>query len=81
MAGGEFHQWLAFYLPAATPKAIAEKLNSDLNRMLANPEVKAKFASLGMRAAPGTPDELAATLRADLARSTRVVKDANIKVE
>ena len=54
---------------------------SDLNRVLANPEVKEKFARLGMQAAPGTPDELAATLRADLARWTRVVRDANIKTE
>lgn len=81
ISGGEFHQWLAFYLPANTPKAIADKLNADLNRMLANPEIREKFARIGMQAAPGTPEELAATLRADLARWTRVVKDANIKVE
>ena len=81
VAGGEFHQWLAFYLPANTPRAIVEKLNADLNRMLASAEVKEKFAKLGMQAAPGTPEELAATLRTDLARWTRVVKGANIKVE
>jgi tripartite-type tricarboxylate transporter receptor subunit TctC len=81
VTGGEFHQWLAFFLPAGTPKAVAEKLNADLNKVLANPEVKDKFAKLGMQAAPGTADELAATLRADLARWTRVVKDANIKTE
>ena len=81
VSGGEFHQWLAFFLPAGTPRAVADKLNADLNRVLANPEVKERFAKLGMQAAPGTPEELAATLRADLARWSKVVKEANIKAE
>ena len=81
ISGGEFHQWLAFFLPAGTPRTIAEKLNADLNKVLANPEVKERFIKLGMQAAPGTPDELAATLRSDLARWTRVVKDANIRAD
>ena len=81
VSGGEFHQWIAFFLPAGTPKAVAEKLNADLNRVLANPEVKERFARIGMQTAPGTPDELAATLRADLARWSKVVKDANIRAE
>jgi tripartite-type tricarboxylate transporter receptor subunit TctC len=81
ISGGEFHQWLAFFLPAATPKAVADKLNADLNRTLASAEVKERFAKLGMAAAPSTPDELASTLKSDLARWTRVVREANIKVE
>ncbi len=81
ISGGEFHQWLAFFLPAGTPPAVASKLNADLNKVLAMPEVKERFAKLGMQTAPGTPDELAATLRADLARWSKVVKEANIKAE
>ena len=81
VTGCEFSQWIAFFLPANTPKPVADKLNADLNRVLANPEVKDKFAKLGMQAAPGRPEELAATLRADLARWSKVVRDANIKPE
>jgi tripartite-type tricarboxylate transporter receptor subunit TctC len=81
VSGGDFHQWLAFFVPAGTPRAVADKLNADTNRVLANPEVKQKFATLGMQAAPGTPEELAATLRADLVRWNKLVKEANIKVE
>ena len=81
VTGGEFHQWLAFFLPAGTPKAIADKLNADLHRVLANPEVKERFNKLGMQTAPTSSDELAATLRGDLARWTKLVRDANIKVE
>jgi tripartite-type tricarboxylate transporter receptor subunit TctC len=79
--GCEFSQWIAFFLPANTPRAIVDKLNADLNKVLANPDVKDKFAKIGLQAAPGKPDELAATLRADLARWTKVARDANIKPE
>jgi tripartite-type tricarboxylate transporter receptor subunit TctC len=77
----EFHQWIAFFLPAKTPRAVVDKLNADLNSVLGQPEVKERFAKLGMQAAPGRPEELAAMLRADLARWTRVVREANIKPE
>jgi len=60
---------------------MVHKLNADLSRVLANPEVKEKFAKLGMQAAPGRAEELDATFRADLARWTKVVRDANIKPE
>ena len=81
VSGCEFSQWIAFFLPANTRMPIVERLNADLNKVLASAEVKDKFAKLGMQAAPGTPDELAATLRADLARWTTVVREANIKAE
>jgi tripartite-type tricarboxylate transporter receptor subunit TctC len=81
VTGCEFSQWIAFFLPANTPRAVVDKLNADLNRVLANPDVKDKFAKLGMQAAPGIPEELATTLRADLARWTKVARDANIKPE
>jgi tripartite-type tricarboxylate transporter receptor subunit TctC len=81
VAGCEFHQWLAFFLPANTPRALVDRLNADVNRVLDNPEVKERFAKLGMQPAPGKPEELAATLRADIARWSKVVRDANIKPE
>jgi tripartite-type tricarboxylate transporter receptor subunit TctC len=79
--GCEFHQWVAFYLPAGTPATIANKLNADLNTVLARPDIKERFAKLSMQPAPDTPDELAATMRADIQRWTKVVRDANIKPE
>jgi len=49
--------------------------------VLANLEVKERPAKLGLQAAPGTPEDLAARLRADLARWTKVVREAHIKPE
>ncbi len=79
--GCEFSQWIAFFLPANASKAVVDKLNADLNSVLANTEVQERIAKIGMQVAPGKPEELAATLRADLARWTRVVREANIKLE
>jgi tripartite-type tricarboxylate transporter receptor subunit TctC len=81
VSGCEFSQWIAFFLPAGTPRPVVDRLNADLNKVLANPEVKEKFARIGLQAAPGRPEELEATLRADLARWTKVARDANIKLE
>jgi tripartite-type tricarboxylate transporter receptor subunit TctC len=81
VTGCEFFQWIAFFLPAKTPQAVVDQLNVDLNKVLDNPEVRDKFVKLGMQAAPGTPQELAATVRTDLARWIKVVREANIKPE
>ena len=81
VTGCEFSQWIAFFLPANASKAVVDKLNADLNSVLADTEVQERIAKIGMQVAPGKPEELAARLRADLARWTRVVREANIKLE
>lgn len=81
VSGCEFSNWIALFLPANAPSPLVSRLNADLNSVLAKPEVREKFAKFGVEAAPGTPDQLAALLRADLARWTKVVRDAHIKPE
>lgn len=73
--------WVAFYLPAKTPKAIVDKQSAELIQVLQNPEVKESFAKLGMQSASNTPDELGALTKTELAKWTKVVKEANIKPE
>ncbi len=67
--------------PAALPRDILVKLNDALNKVLANPAVKEKFASLGAEVQPSTPEELGKFIREDLAIWKDVVKKAGIKVE
>jgi tripartite-type tricarboxylate transporter receptor subunit TctC len=81
VTGCEFSQWIAFFLPANASTAVVDKLNADLNSVLADTEVQERIAKIGMEAAPGKSEELAARLRADLARWTRVVREAKIKLE
>ncbi|RPI45071.1 MAG: tripartite tricarboxylate transporter substrate binding protein [Betaproteobacteria bacterium] len=68
------------YAPAGTPRAIITKLNGEINRMVNSPEAKERFRSLGLVARGGTPEELDEYVRSEVARWTKVVKEAGIKI-
>jgi tripartite-type tricarboxylate transporter receptor subunit TctC len=65
--------------PAGTPAEIVNRINAAVHKVLALPATKERFAGIALETAPSTPGELAAYVREDLARWTRVVKDAGIK--
>jgi tripartite-type tricarboxylate transporter receptor subunit TctC len=67
--------------PAGTPPDIVAKLNAAMLKAIARPEVKERFATLGVEPLGGTPDEFAAFIRDDFAKWTQVIKDGNIKAE
>jgi tripartite-type tricarboxylate transporter receptor subunit TctC len=66
--------------PVKTPRAIVERLNTELNAALADPEVRAKLEAAGIAATPGTAEALSATIRKELALYGGVVKTAGIKM-
>ena len=55
--------WWGVLLPAGTPKAIADKFYADLVKVMHDPDVKEKFAQLGVEAVSGTPEQFAAYMR------------------
>ena len=65
--------------PANTPAAIVNRLNRDLVRGLNRPEVKERFLNTGAEVAGGTPEEFSAKIKSDVAKFSRLVKDARIK--
>ncbi|MDB5812764.1 MAG: hypothetical protein JWN94_4886 [Betaproteobacteria bacterium] len=67
--------------PAGTSADIIGKLNAAILKVLATSATRERFAGLALEAAPGTPEQFAAYIKEDFARWTKVVKDANIKVE
>ncbi|ARP81918.1 hypothetical protein CAL12_14575 [Bordetella genomosp. 8] len=67
--------------PAGTPAAVIEKLNGALVKTLQGADVKKNLLSLGADVSPGTPQDFENTLTDELAKWTKVVKDANIKVD
>ncbi len=73
--------WIAFFLPAKTPPAVVEKMNGDLKTILQRPDVRERFAKLGMQSVSSSTSELDTLLKQELALWSRVVKDANIKPE
>ena len=73
--------WYALMVPAGTPADVIDKLGAATTRFLALPDTRAKLAAQGMDAGGGSAQELAATVRAESARWSDVVRKQNIKPE
>jgi tripartite-type tricarboxylate transporter receptor subunit TctC len=71
--------WYALLAPAKTPAPIVAKLNAAVAKALADPEVKNKLIQSGAIPAPGTPEEMAAMLKAEYERWGRIVREKGIK--
>jgi tripartite-type tricarboxylate transporter receptor subunit TctC len=73
--------WWGVLLPAGTPKAIVDKFHDDLVKVMQQAEIKEKFAALGVDAVSGSPEALAAYMKAEKAKYAKLIKEADIKVE
>ena len=73
--------WWGVLLPAGTPKAVADKFYSDLMKVMHDPDVKEKFAQLGVEAMSGTAEQFAAYMRTETAKYAKLIKEANIHAE
>jgi len=71
--------WNAIAAPAKTPAALVERLNAEIQRALAAPEVKEKLASLGVTARGSTPDEMKRLVAGDVEKWRRVIEQAKIE--
>jgi tripartite-type tricarboxylate transporter receptor subunit TctC len=81
LKGYEITEWYAVAVPARTPRGIVAKLSDEMTRIMNSPDMKEKLARQNADVAPGTPDQLRAFLKADLAKYAKIVKDADIKPE
>ncbi len=80
--GFDVSVWLGFVAPAETPADIIARLNQEIVRVLAQPDVKEKLALTGLEAAdPGTPAQFASYIRAETERWSRVIKTSGFKAE
>lgn len=74
--------WYGLFAPANTPDAIVRRLNAEVNRLMASPEMKERFGQMNMAQAPAkTPDEFARTVRDDVKAWGEIARTNNIKVE
>jgi len=73
--------WFGLFAPAGTPRAIVDKIQADVARALAVPEVRERFVAQGADPGGTTPDQFAAFVRAESGKWARVVKFSNAKVD
>ena len=81
LPGFEVSSWVGVLAPAKTPRTIVEKLQKELAAALQTPEVRERYAALGIDPVGNSPDRFGEQIRAELARWEKVVKAANIKLE
>ena len=72
--------WWGVLMPAGTPRAMVAKLHADTVKLLGDPEVKQKFADLGVVAVSSTPEQFAAFIKSETDKYAKLIKEANIKV-
>ncbi len=71
--------WQGYFGPAGLPKEVVTKLNTEIRKIVENPEIKAKLATLGMDAFSGTPEELGTFVRDQLVLWEKLVTNAGIE--
>ena len=81
VADFDINSWVGLLAPAKTPRAIVDKLNTELNAVLNDPAVRERLNTLGISASPGGPERFGRDMARDLSRYAAVVKAAGIKAE
>jgi len=76
--GYESLSWSGIVAPAGTPRRIIDKLNAAIEKILRDPDVRQRFASLGVEPVGGPPEAFSRHIRAEAEKWGRVVKTANI---
>lgn len=83
-AGVPGYEWIAmigFFAPAKTPPAIVELLNRELTHALKGQDVEERLKMSGIEVSANTPSEFGALIKADIARTARLIRDAGITGE
>jgi len=72
--------WFGLLAPAATPKSVIHKISTDANRVLADKDVRARMQALGAEPGGGSPEGFADFIRDDMAKWSKLVKEAGIQL-
>ena len=73
--------WSMVLAPAKTPKDIVNRLNSEINKILASSTVREKLESTGVQPGSGSPEDAAAFLASEVLRNAKVIKDAGVQLD
>jgi tripartite-type tricarboxylate transporter receptor subunit TctC len=79
--GFESESWVGLFAPAATPHAVVEQLHATLEKILSEGNIRERFESQGCDVVGGPAETLAARVRNDQAKWSRIIRDKNITVQ
>lgn len=81
VAGYEVSVWYGVMVPAGTPREIIVRINADIVRILAQPDVQERFSGEGGAMVAGTPEAFGTYIRAEIVRWTKVISETGVKVD
>jgi tripartite-type tricarboxylate transporter receptor subunit TctC len=74
--------WFGYFAPAGTPREIVDRLNAEIAKAMAAPDVRERIAPGGLSELPGgTPERLGELVKSEIAKWSRVVKESGAKVD
>jgi tripartite-type tricarboxylate transporter receptor subunit TctC len=73
--------WIGLFAPAKTPKDIVDKLATEIGRMQTQADIKEQLNAQGIDPLANTPEQVAALIKADSARWSKVIKETGLKAE
>ena len=79
--GYEMSPWIGVFAPAGTPRAVIDKLNTEINKALRQPEVAQGLSAQALDPWTSTPDEFAARLKADYDKYAQLIKLTGARIE
>ena len=79
--GYEVTVWFGMQMPAGTPRSVVERANQDIVRILRDPEVVRQFREQGVEVVASTPEAFGELVQREVRKWTRVVTDANVRIE
>lgn len=80
LKGFELLGWIGLLAPAGTPQAVINRLNGEVQKMLAG-DLKPRLVDLGLDAAGGSPESFSTFIKSDIAKYAKIVKAANIPLQ
>jgi tripartite-type tricarboxylate transporter receptor subunit TctC len=82
LPGYAVNVWLGVMAPAGTPRPVVDRLNAEINKIVRDPQVvKERMNTVGLEAVGSTPEQLLETMKTELAKYTKLARDANIQPE
>jgi tripartite-type tricarboxylate transporter receptor subunit TctC len=81
LPGFDFSLWGGYFAPRATPDDVVQRLNTEINRIIAEPELKARFEAEGSAVTPMAPERFERFVRDEIAKYARLIKATGTTLE
>jgi len=81
LTGFEPNGWFGFFLPAGTPRDVADRLAAEVARIAKRPEISQRLSAMGLQPVASTPTELASVVSNDTPKWAEIVRTARIQLD